>query len=223
MDSNPKNSILRIEIILLFVLVLIDKGTSLDFPKKLSIPKSVSPFQFSKLSIPEISEDPVDLEPRKKGNISGKSTSIQGIYFLKFNNRGKRVVSTLVRVPRSLKGSLKKRVWSALLEIAKGPTQEEQSRGVISGFPSDFEFLKKIQLKSGILHISLPPEFDENTGRDLMKDRIDQLIFTLVEFPEIKGVKIYKESAGGLDAQTHSPVLIRSERRVLKLDSEGLE
>ncbi len=223
MDSNPKYSILRFEIILLFVLVLIDKGTSLDFSKKFSIPKSVSSFQISKLSIPEISEDPVDYEPPKKKYLSGRTTSIQGIYFLKFNNRGKRVVSTLVRVPRSLRGSLKKRVWSALLEISKGPTQEEQSRGVISGFPSDFAFLKKIQLKAGILHISLPPEFDENTGRDLMNDRVDQLIFTLLEFPEIRGVKLYKENAGGWSSQSPSPILIRSERRVLKLDAEGLE
>jgi hypothetical protein len=223
MDSTPKKSILRFEIILLFVLVLIDKGTSLDFPKNLSIPKTVSSFQISKLSIPEISEDPVGFEFSQKGNVSGKLDSIQGVYFLKFKNRGKRVVSTLVRVPRSLKGSLKKRVWSALLEIAKGPTLEEQSRGVISGFPSDFGFRKKIRLKKGILQISLPSEFEENTGRDLMKDRTDQLVYTLLEFPEIKGVKLYKDTADGWESQSHSPILIRSERRVLKLDTEGLE
>jgi spore germination protein GerM len=224
MDEISQKSILTYQIIVLVVLVVLDKGTSLEFSNGFSFQKSNYSFKNSMINLPEITEDPMEVGTNQK-KFSKHKTTQQGIYFLKFNSRGKHVTSSLVKVSRTLKGSLKKRVWKALEELAKGPTGEEESKGVISGLPPGFEFTKKIRLQDGTLHITLPEEFEENTGKDLMKDRIDQLVYTLMEFPEVKGVKLNIEGKNsnylGSDNLNIPGVLVRTERRVLKIEREG--
>jgi spore germination protein GerM len=224
MDENSPKSILTYQVLILVVLVILDKGTSLEFTNGISFQKSIQPFKNSMINLPEISEDPLEFGSNQKKFSKDKSTQ-QGIYFLKFNSRGKHVTSSLVKVSRTLKGNLKKRVWNALEELARGPTGEEESKGVISGLPDGFGFTKKIRLKDGILSIALPEEFEENTGKDLMKDRIDQLVYTLMEFPEIKGVKLNIEGKSspymGSDNLSVPGILVKAERRVLKIEKEG--
>jgi len=224
MDEISPKSILTYQVIILVVLVVLDKGTSLELTNGFSFQKSTQSFKNSMINLPEISEDPMEFGNTQK-KFSKVKTTQQGIFFLKFNSRGKHVTSSLVKVSRTLKGSLKKRVWNALEELAKGPTGEEESKGVISGLPPGFEFTKKIRLRDGILHITLPEEFEENTGKDLMKDRIDQLVYTVMEFPEVKGVKLNVEGKNsaymGSDNLNIPGVLVKTERRVLKIDKES--
>jgi len=224
MDEISPKSILTYQVIILVVLVVLDKGTSLEFTNGFSFQKSTQSFKNSMINLPEISEDPMEFGITQK-KFSKVKTTQQGIFFLKFNSRGKYVTSSLVKIPRTLKGTLKKRVWNALEELAKGPTGEEESKGVISGLPPGFKFTKKIRLRDGILNITLPEGFEENTGKELMKDRIDQLVYTVMEFPEVKGVKLNIEGKNatymGSDNLNIPGVLVKTERRVLKIEKES--
>lgn len=120
-----------------------------------------------------------------------EAETLQGVYFLKFYQTGNKNYSKLVKVQRKVKGSLKKRIKLALKELQKGPNLDEQDKGVLSVLPQKFKYSKKMKLSEGVLHISLDKSFQENAGKDLMQDRLDQLTHTLFEFKEIKGIKVY--------------------------------
>ena len=113
MDEISPKSILTYQVIILVVLVVLDKGTSLEYTNGFSFQKSTQVFKNSMINLPEISEDPMEFGNTQKKFSKNKITE-QGIFFLKFNSRGKHVTSSLVKVSRTLKGSLKKRVWNAL-------------------------------------------------------------------------------------------------------------
>ena len=161
---------------------------------------------------------------RAENNLNGLSEfaseeteTLQGIYFLKFYQTGNKNYSKLVKVQRKLKGSLKKRIKSALKELRKGPNYDEQDKGVLSVLPQDFQYSKKMKLADGILHISLDSNFQRNAGKELMQDRLDQLSHTLFEFKEVKGIKVYidgKETHSmGKDNLKIPSVLVRSSFR----------
>jgi spore germination protein GerM len=135
---------------------------------------------------------------RAENNLNGLSEfsteeteSLQGIYFLKFYQTGNKNYSKLVKVQRKVKGSLKKRIKLVLKELRKGPNPDEQDKSVLSVLPQDFQYSKKMKLADGILHISLHSSFQQNAGKELMQDRLDQLSHTLFEFKEVKGIKVY--------------------------------
>ena len=151
-----------------------------------------------------------------------EAETLQGVYFLKFYQTGNKNYSKLVKVQRKVKGSLKKRIKLALKELQKGPNLDEQDKGVLSVLPQKFKYSKKMKLSEGVLHISLDKSFQENAGKDLMQDRLDQLTHTLFEFKEIKGIKVYIDGkemhSTGKDNLKIPSVLARSNfRKVIYL------
>lgn len=107
-------------------------------------------------------------------------------------------------------------------ELERGPTEEEATNGILSGLPAGFSFTRKIKLKNGILSISLPKIFEEDTGKELMRDRLDQLAFTLFEFSEIRGIILLIEGNRvrflGTDNYEIPDLIQRSERKYKELD-----
>lgn len=145
-------------------------------------------------TLPEVQ----DLEFKKQGFTLDQEffpeeepAQMSGVYFLKFYGSGKNTHSRIVKVKREFKGSLKKRVKMALRYLESGPIENEAKKGLLSGFPEEFKFKKKIRFQNGILYISLPESFLESAGAEILQDRIDQLLFTLFENPEIQGVSIF--------------------------------
>ncbi len=226
-ESSNKKSILYYQVILLLVLVVLDKSFNPrginQTEKRSYFQNNLPDFQESSLNLPEVNFDPLEKKP-SEDFIPEKISPQQGVYFLKFSTRGRRVISTLVRVPRTLRGSLKKRVWTAIKELEKGPSLYEESKGIISGLPPNFHFYKKIRLEDGVLHISLPKSIQEDTGGDLMRDRLDQITYTLTDFPEIKGIRIYIEGKKvpylGVDNYEVPEIITRKERKVQTLENE---
>jgi spore germination protein GerM len=226
-EFSNKKSILYYQIILLFVLVILDKsitpGSFKEPDKKSYFQNNIPDFKQSSLNLPEVTFDPLE-KKQSDEFMPEKINSHQGIYFLKFSSRGRRVSSTLVRVPRTFRGSLKKRVWSALQELEKGPSLYEQSKGIISGLPPEFHFYKKVRLTDGVLHISLPKSIQISTGGDLMRDRLDQITYTLTEFNEIKGLVVYIEGKKvpylGTDNFEVPELFTRKDRKIQTLENE---
>lgn len=230
-QSNSSKSFLYYLSFILIGLILIDKSLHKK-PIKISnrLQTPISHVSANDLledaNIPEVNDSTENTSPeipiiRAENNLNGLSEfssaekeTMQGVYFLKFYQNGNKNYSKLVKVQRKLKGTLKKRIKSALKELKKGPNSEEQDKGVLSVLPLDFQYSKKMKLIDGVLHISLADNFQENAGKDLMQDRLDQLSHTLFEFKEIKGIKVYingKEThAMGKDNLKIPSVLARS-------------
>lgn len=131
------------------------------------------------------------IEENYENDVFASQETLQGIYFIKFYHVNQNSRSKLVKVQRTLKGTLKKRIKLALKELKKGPREEEIEKGVLTSLPSKLNYNKKFKLADGILHISLDDNFEKNASKELMQDRIDQLSYTLLEFKEIKGIKLY--------------------------------
>ena len=233
-SSNNSKSFLYYLSFVLIGLILIDKSLhrkSLKLnPEKLTSPIShVQNFDsLEDSNIPETKEEGKSTDEipvvRAENNLKGLSEftsdeteSLQGVYFLKFYQSGNKNYTKLVKVQRKVKGSLKKRIKLVLKELKKGPNAEEQDKGVLSVLPTNFQYSKKMKLIEGVLHISLENNFQQNAGKDLMQDRLDQLSHSLFEFKEIKGIKVYidgKEAhAMGKDNLKIPDVLARSTYR----------
>ncbi len=180
MESVEKPKKLLYLSILLFGLVLIEK----------SIPKKKQTIVQQKEESPVLEVVPTNEEVHEN-DIFASTETLQGIYFIKFYQVNQNTRSKLVKVQRIVKGSLKKRIKLALKELKTGPKTEELEKGVLTSLPNKFSYNKKFKLIDGVLHISFDESFEKNASKELMQDRIDQLSFTLLEFKEIKGIKLY--------------------------------
>ena len=232
-ESNNSKPFLYYLFFVLVALILVDKTLYNKSSRKNTISqRQINASFINDGYIPEIKGHPgnavndgipvVGEEDLNKANVfEAEEESSQGIYFLKFYNVGNKSFTKLVKVNRTLKGSLQKRIKLALKELKKGPNQEEQEKGVLNALPISIKYSKNVKLIGGVLHISLDEKFHKGAGKELMQDRIDQLTHTLFEFKEIKSVKIYidKKEAKflGKDNYKVPALLTRKQRKIVYL------
>lgn len=78
---------------------------------------------------------------------------------------------------------------AALLELLKGPTKEEASKGYTTGLPEGVE-LKSLNIKDGVAYVDFNNVLG-SVGGSCITDRIrSQIEKTLMQFPTVKSVKI---------------------------------
>ncbi|TGK13049.1 spore gernimation protein [Leptospira fletcheri] len=111
------------------------------------------------------------------------------LYFLKFFGKGNKSHSRLVRVKRNYSSGDK--LHFILRELSKGPAPEEKTKGVLNALPQKFTYSSEYSVENGILKLSLGSEFESGAGPELLKDRVDQLCYSLLENLNIKGIKLY--------------------------------
>lgn len=185
-DKKPSKKFLKKLGFLLFILILLEKGLSYKFfENTIEVPKIAN----HKL-IPEVPEKQIQTSfqfPEEKSS----QINEQYVYFIKFFGSRKNIQSRLVRVKRSFKGNLTKKVKLILRELQKGPTEEEAKRGLITTLPQDKKIIQKVKFLNGILHISFTSEFEKDAGKLILKDRIDQINYSLFEISEIQGIVYY--------------------------------
>lgn len=111
------------------------------------------------------------------------------LYFLKFYGKGNKSHSRLVRVKRRHTSGDK--VNFILKELSKGPDQDEKRSGVLNALPAKFSYSNEYSVENGILKLSLGSEFETGAGPELLKDRVDQLCYSLMENLNVKGIRLY--------------------------------
>lgn len=186
-EKKPNKSFLQKLGLLFFILVLLEKGLSYKFfDSSLNVPKIAN-----HNLIPEISEKKFTSNHLDFPEENPSHTVEQYVYFIKFYGSRKNTQSRLVRVKRSFKGSLERRVKLILRELQLGPNEEEAKKGLLTTLPQEQRIIQKVKLQNGILHISITPEFSKNAGKFILKDRIDQINYSLFEIPEIQGIIYY--------------------------------
>ncbi|MFB5650685.1 GerMN domain-containing protein [Leptospira wolffii] len=111
------------------------------------------------------------------------------LYFLKFYGKGNKSHSRLVQVKR--KHGSGDKVQFILKELTKGPSEEEKSQGVLNALPVRMEYSKEYSVENGVLKLSLGGEFEGGAGPELLKDRVDQICYSLLENLDLKGIRLY--------------------------------
>jgi spore germination protein GerM len=195
LDSKPEKKFLYGMTIVLLVLVLLDKGMTLDIGKEKEIKTDLSPKAAKHFALPEIeeiTENPKTTIPESfpEPEIVEKS---QSLYYIKFYGSGRNTHSRLVRVNRTVSGPLRaqfKKIWR---ELEAGPSEEEKKRGLLSTLPVEEKFIKKMRFSKGILYISFSENFAEGVGNAILQDRVDQINYTFFEFPEVKEIVYFMD------------------------------
>jgi germination protein M len=81
------------------------------------------------------------------------------------------------------------RVGAAALEgLLAGPTEDERLEGIQTQVPDGTELLG-LAINRGIATVDLTSEFESGGGSASMSMRLAQVVFTLTEFPTVKGVQ----------------------------------
>jgi spore germination protein GerM len=188
-DVEKNTVLIKYLFILLIGLVFIEKSISgkLTFKQK-------QPMMSSSLEVPEVqdtvsnfftgAEEDYTFQKKPESNLAY-------IYFIKFYGSGNRTHTKLARVKRKVTGNLSEKIWKVLKHLSKGPKETESAKGVISGFNNGFRFKKRFNFQKGVLNLYLPEDFDNSTSAELMQDRLDQIVFTLLDIEGIEGIQLW--------------------------------
>ena len=120
------------------------------------------------------------------------------LYFLRFKgSRLKDSRTEMVRVRRPLPDG-EVTLMDIIAQLQSGPLSGE--RGLLNAFGDRIK-VSDAYVDRGVAYVYVDKSIDR-LGAHIVQDRIDQLVFTLTQFPEIQGVQLIKdgspiESLGG--------------------------
>jgi germination protein M len=100
----------------------------------------------------------------------------------------------LVAVLREVPGT-KAVATAAINALLSGPTPGEASRGISSQIPAGTQLLA-LTINGGVATIDLSSEFAAGGGTQAYQTRLAQVVYTLTQFPTVKGVGILIEGNG---------------------------
>ena len=127
--------------------------------------------------------------PLLEDNSIQTNTGYVNIFFIKFFGNGTKAESRLVKVPRIIPKN-KDTVQYILNELKSGPREEEKSKGVLNAIPNQFSFNSNYKIEDGILHLDLSDSIEFGAGPQIIKDRLDQIAYSLIGVKGIRGIKI---------------------------------
>ncbi|WP_036096200.1 GerMN domain-containing protein [Leptospira weilii] len=110
------------------------------------------------------------------------------LYFLKFYGKGSKSHSRLVKVLRLSKGG--DRVKLILNSLIAGPVSQEKEKGILNSIPQNLHYDEDYRIQEGVLQLSLSNDLEKGAGPEILKDRIDQLTYSLMENLPITGVQL---------------------------------
>lgn len=158
--------------------------------------------------------------PVVDSNIQTQSPHSVSIYFIKFFGKDSKANSRLVQVQRIVPKN-QDPILFILNELKKGPNPEEKAKGVLNALPENFSFSKDYKLNNGILQLDLSSSFEIGGGPQVLKDRLDQLTYSLIGVAGIRAIQITiqnkKVSYLGGDGVPVPEYLTKSDRRVTTL------
>jgi len=118
-------------------------------------------------------------------------TSIVRTYFWLAGGTGSAgLVATLHEVPGT-----KAVATAAVKALLAGPTAVESQHAVTSKVPSGTQLLG-LTVDNSVATVDLSSEFDSGGGADAVQTRLAQVVYTLTQFPSVKGVSIRIEGEG---------------------------
>ncbi len=124
--------------------------------------------------------------PTEKKQAADKPDSEEvKVYFVRLNEKSEKMyLSPVVRnVPR---GSL---LEHSMKELIKGPTQTEKKKGHLTAVPTGLR-VNGIRIKNRSAEIDFNGAIEQGASGSILINRIDQIVYTATQFPNIKSVTI---------------------------------
>lgn len=140
--------------------------------------------------IPIISEKYIAKKTEKKDKKT-KEENLVNVYYIKKAENSIKNQTYLVKINKKSGKKLKEKIKTVLDSLVKGPTSKHRKHGVRTSMPMNLSYHKKVRFSKGIVHISFSRELGEDADINTLKDRIDQLTYSLLSIKKIKGIKLY--------------------------------
>ncbi|MCM8803670.1 MAG: GerMN domain-containing protein [Candidatus Omnitrophica bacterium] len=90
------------------------------------------------------------------------------------------------------KKKLENKIEYAILELIKGPTEEEKGKGFSTSLNENTKLLN-VSVEDNIVNLNFSKEVEEGGGTLAMETRIAQIVYTATQFPTIKKVRFLIE------------------------------
>jgi spore germination protein GerM len=107
------------------------------------------------------------------------------VYYLTYNEKNGKILPG--PVSRSVKGE--NQLALALGELAKGPTKDEENKGLINAVPEDL-VIRSAVVRGGIADIDCNDALTVNANGDIFTGRINQIFYTAMQFPGVQGIVV---------------------------------
>ncbi len=107
------------------------------------------------------------------------------IYFVRHDERD----DGLRLVPVTRKVAREKRLDQALRELVRGPTAAEKKRGLLTAVPPDLR-VRSVKVSNRVAEVDFNGVIEEGAAGSILINRVDQIIYTLTEFPDVDAVLI---------------------------------
>jgi spore germination protein GerM len=167
---------------------------SLPQPEPSSLPELEAPESSPESKEPSPpSESPVKTQPEPSSTDGATEkparTRSSKLYFLQMGATGK---PELISVERSIRYHTTP-LTETIKELFKGPSPSEAKSGVLTLIPSGTALLS-VSIRDGIAYINVNEPFRFNPyGIEGAREQIRQIVYTVTEFPGIKGVQLLVE------------------------------
>lgn len=128
-----------------------------------------------------------ELSPREKEKKEVKKETVMQakVYFLMYNEKADKVV--LVSGARTVSALMP--VKSALEELVKGPSPNEDKKGYVSAIPPSVRVID-VSIVNNIAFINFSEKFEEGAVGHIMLNRLDQVMYTATQFENVEGIHI---------------------------------
>lgn len=80
-------------------------------------------------------------------------------------------------------------VKSALEELAKGPTANEEKKGLVNAVPSTLKVID-VSIINNIAFINFNSALEEGAAGNILMNRLDQIVYTATQFDNVEGIHI---------------------------------
>jgi len=163
------------------VMVLNSKGGRVSIP---GLKAGVKDSAVTERSSEKKDEPAKEVTPAKPEESSAEKKKVK-VYYLIYNDRTGKVSPW--PVVKEVSGS--DTLLAALNALVKGTDDAEGKKGLISSFPEGLT-IRSAAVRNGIAEIDLSSEFSENAHGDILTGRLNQLFYTSMQFPGVKGITI---------------------------------
>ncbi len=125
-------------------------------------------------------------EPSEKKEASDKPATEQvKVYFVKLNEKSEKMY--LAPVARTVRGG--PLVENAMKELIRGPTSAEKKKGHLTAVPAGLR-VNSVKIRNQSAEIDFNAAIEQGATGSILIHRIDQIVYTATQFPNVKSVVI---------------------------------
>jgi spore germination protein GerM len=107
------------------------------------------------------------------------------VYYLIYNDKNGKILPG--PVVRNVKGE--NQLVLALGELAKGPTKDEENKGLINAVPDNFQ-VRSAVIRNGIAEIDCNEALTIDANGDIFTGRLNQIFYTAMQFSGVQGIVV---------------------------------